>query len=79
MRVQLRFPVPCSPAAAWDVITSPAQLARTYAPVLTLHAEDPIPDRLDVSARLLTPLVWLALWGMWQLRAVRLRRTMRRS
>lgn len=152
MRVQLRFTAPCSPAAAWDALTSPLELARTYAPFLTLHTEDALPDRwrpgdevvvglrllglvpvgrqliairtrrrggariledagrpltgplavvtswrhrmavsalpdgttlyrdrLDVSAGLLTPLVWLALWGTWQLRATRLRRTMRGS
>ena len=34
-------------------------------------------DRLDGSAGLLTPAVWLVLWGVWQLRGAHLRRTMR--
>ena len=34
-------------------------------------------DRLDVSAGPLTPAVWLALWAVWQLRGMHLRRTMR--
>lgn len=150
MRVQLEFRAPCSPDAAWEVITSPAELANAYAPVLTLRTDDPIPerwrsgdevvvelrflgavpvgrqriairtrrrggtriledagrplagplalvtswrhrmavtplpdggalyrDRLDVSAGLLTPVVWFGMWTVWQLRGASLRRTMR--
>lgn len=31
-------------------------------------------DRLDVSAGLLTPVVWLGLWALWQYRALGIRR-----
>lgn len=31
-------------------------------------------DRLDVSAGLLTPVVWIGMWAMWQWRGVRMRR-----
>lgn len=35
-------------------------------------------DRLDVGAGLATPVVWAALWVLWQWRGVRLRRLARR-
>lgn len=31
-------------------------------------------DRLDISAGVLTPLVWIAAWALWQFRAVGIRR-----
>ena len=34
-------------------------------------------DRLDVGAGPLTPVVWLAMWGVWQWRGVRMRRMLR--
>jgi hypothetical protein len=33
-------------------------------------------DRLDVSAGLATPVVWLALWLVWQARGLRIRAMM---
>lgn len=35
-------------------------------------------DRLDFSAGVLTPLMWLSLWAFWQWRGLRLRRLARR-
>lgn len=35
-------------------------------------------DRLDVSAGLVTPLIWLSMWCFWQYRAVRLKQLARR-
>lgn len=34
-------------------------------------------DRLDVGAGPLTPVVWLAMWGVWQWRGARMRRLLR--
>lgn len=31
-------------------------------------------DRLDISAGVLTPVVWIGVWAMWQFRAVGIRR-----
>jgi hypothetical protein len=36
-------------------------------------------DRLDVSAGILTPLIWISLWVFWQWRALRLRAVLRRK
>ena len=36
-------------------------------------------DRLDVSAGILTPLIWISLWAFWQWRALRLRAVLRRE
>lgn len=33
-------------------------------------------DRLDISAGVLTPLVWIGSWALWQYRAVGIRRVM---
>lgn len=45
MRIQLEFPVPATPDAAWAVLTSPESVARAYAPAIGMQPETTLPVR----------------------------------